>query len=408
MQGGGYGGYGKRYSIKPRFYLILVLLLGLAIWAIVALSNAFATPKIEWGRLSSDQAISAVVLRDEQIVPAPEYGRLSCVAAEGEAVAKDAPVATLFLSGYSDKDNSSLLKLQNDIKDHQKNHIIKDTVYKDLDTINGKIDAKMNEISAAVIANKTEGLAAAEQELKSYMDERKQYMYTITSDKKDETLERMTELEKTLQEKVNQTRKDITAPADGLVSFYLDGYETELTVNGINDMTPNKMKALKDKLLGSGQAFESADIIAAGKPICRIVNPAKWYAIVVMNTRENRFVQGAGCEVTFDGVQETVTAKVLKVLTDGGTSLAVLEVPKGVKEMISMRLVTGHLGQDIEGFRVPRNMITEENGKAYIRLQGAGADRTEVNILGKDDRYVIIEQANGGGDLSIGRPLVKP
>jgi hypothetical protein len=402
-------GYRRRYSVKPRFYIYIVLILGLIVWGLVALLGVFRPARVEWGRLSSDQAITAIVLRDEQIVQAEEYGRLSCIAAESEAVAKGSPVAMLYLSGYSEKDNENLIDLQNTIKDYQTNNVIKDTVYKDLDAINSKIDDKMNEISANVIAHQTQDLAAAEQDLRNYMEERKEYMQTIIT-KPDDTLARMYQQEANLEDKINQTRKTVESPADGLVSFYLDGYETMLTVNGISDMTPAKMKALSDEILSNRQPFTSADIVSAQQPICRIVNPDKWYAVVVMSARENRFIEGMDFDVTFDGLQKTVTTKVLKVAVEGGTALAVLEVPEGVKEMISLRFVSGHLGQDIEGFRVPLNMLLEENGRAYVALQGTGANvnRIEVHILGKDEKYAIIEEASGEGDLAIGLPLVKP
>ena len=32
-----YGGYGKKYHIKPRFYVIIALLLGLSAWGLFAL-----------------------------------------------------------------------------------------------------------------------------------------------------------------------------------------------------------------------------------------------------------------------------------------------------------------------------------------------------------------------------------
>jgi hypothetical protein len=406
---GGYGGRAKRFRVKPRFFVIIALLFGLAVWAIVALTSAFGSPKMEWGRLSSDQAISAIVVRDEQTVYADDVGRLSCVAAEGEAIAKNVPVVTLFLSGYSDKDNASLLTLQNNIKDYQKNQVIKDKVYADLTTINKHIDDKMDEISSAVIAHDTNGLAAAEQELKTLMAQRKQYMRDIIENP-DETLTRYYEQEATLESKIALTRKDVMAPADGLVSFYLDGYETALTVNGISDMTPKKMQELLKKILNGSQPFKSADIVAPRQAIFRIVQPGKWYAVIVMNARENRFVQGVDCDVTFDGLRDTVTAKVMKVTTESGMAMAVLEVPEGAKELLSMRLVTGHLGQDIEGFRVPVNMVSEENGRTYVHLQGAGPNvtRIEVHILGRDERYAIIEEASGAGNLMIGKPLVKP
>jgi hypothetical protein len=229
-------------------------------------------------------------------------------------------------------------------------------------------------------------------------------------DKPDTTLQRMYDLETTLESKIDQTRKSVAAPSDGLVSYYLDGYENVLTVNGLNNMTPNTVKKLRDQILKGAQPFKSADIVAANQPIFRIVNPAKWYAVVVMGSRENQFIEGMNVDVTFDGLPKTVTTKVDKVLTEGGTSLAVLEVPEGVQNIISLRLITGHLGQDIEGFRVPLNMITTEGGKSYIAIQGTGANvnRIQVDVLGRDNRYAIINETSGSGDLKTGLPLVKP
>jgi hypothetical protein len=226
----------------------------------------------------------------------------------------------------------------------------------------------------------------------------------------DDTLSRMYQQEASLQEKIDQTRKAVTAPVAGLVSFYLDGYETSITVDGIAAMTPDKVKALRDKILSASQSFENQDIVAVGQPVCRIVNPGKWYAVIVMNNSENRFVEGTDCDVTFDGLQKTVTTKVLHVATQGDRFLAVLEVPEGVKEIISLRLVGGHLGQDIEGFRVPLNMIFEENGHAYVGIKGSGSgiQRVEVTILGKDGRYAIVKETSGEGALENGLPLAKP
>ena len=131
----------------------------------------------------------------------------------------------------------------------------------------------------------------------------------------------------------------MNAPADGLVSYYLDGYEDVLTVASIDKMTPATMSALMKELEKKSVAFNNDDtVITAGQPICRIVNPAKWYAVVVMNASENQLVEGTEREVSFDGMQKTVNAKIIKVATEGRDSIAVLEFSEGVREMLTLRL----------------------------------------------------------------------
>ena len=58
---------------------------------------------------------------------------------------------------------------------------------------------------------------------------------------------------------------------------------------------------------------------------------------------------------------------------------------------------------------MPLNMVLEENGRAYIGMQGEGANvkRLEVTVLGRDDKYAIIKETADDGLLAIGLPLVR-
>lgn len=403
-----YGSYAKKYRVKPRFYLFLVVLLGLTIWGIAALLSLLKPASIEWGRLSSSQPISAIVLRDETVVLAEEYAKIACIATEGGSVKAGDPLVMQYLTGFSENDIIKLANKRNDIKDYQENNILKDVNDQDLKVLNDKIDAKLKEISDKSINSQTQDLAITEQELRSLMDERKAYMLTKVNP--DDALNLLYQQEASLEEKINRTRKVLPSPAEGLVSFYLDGYEGKLTVASIEKMTPGTMKALMNDLINEGQSYASEETVLKDQAICRIVNPAKWYAVIVMNARENPMIEGTEREVTFDGLQGAVMAKVVKVITEGRNSVSVLEVPEGVPEMLSLRLVNGHLGQDIEGFRVPISMVLEDNGHAYIAIKGAngGAQRVEVTLLGRDEKYAIISETSGQGVLAMGLVLVKP
>lgn len=166
------GGYGRRYRVKPRFYLILVALLGLSVWLFLYLLGAFSEPKVEWGKLEADQTFTAIVLRDEQLITATEYSKLSCLAAEGQKVAKDTDIAMLYLSGYSGTDIENLEKLRNTIKDYQENNVLKSIVNKGLEDYNSNINDKMGEISAKAISRQTQDLAVAEADLRALMQGR--------------------------------------------------------------------------------------------------------------------------------------------------------------------------------------------------------------------------------------------
>ncbi len=400
-----YGGYGRKYRVKPRFYLFLALLLGLTVWGLSVLLNLFKPASIEWGRLSNSQPITAIVLRDESVVLAGEFAKISCIATEGAAVAAGDPLVMQYLTGFSENDLTKLYNLRNDIKDYQENNILKDVNDTDLKALNASIDDKMKQVSDQSISRQTQQLAVTEQELRGLMAERQTYLFNKA--KADDTLDRYYQQQASLEEKINRTRKALASPAAGLVSFYLDGYEQTLTVESIEKMTPGTMKALMDSLIQKSQSYKSEETVLKDQPICRIVNPEKWYAVVVMNARENPMIEGNEIEVTFDGMQKTVLAKAVKVIAEGRNSVAVLEVPDGVAQVLSLRIVNGHLGQDIEGLKVPLKMVAEENGHSYIGIKGVG--RVEVNLLGRDETHAIVSEIAGSeGSLAIGLELIRP
>ncbi len=401
--------FGKQYKIKPRFFIILALLLALLVWGVVSLAAAMRPPRIQWGRLANDQAISAVVLRDETLVQAKANAKLSCIAAEGEAVQRDQPIAMLYTSGYSEKDLEKLIELRAYIKDYQENNIIKNIQDKDLEAINGKINTKMDEISTLTAQGKTQSLLVYEKELKDLMEQRRLYMLEFV--KADEHLNKQYTMESNLQAKIDETRQQVTAPAEGLVSFYLDGFESYLTVAALETMTPEQVRDISGDILSKRTAKAGGEVVEAQQPVCRIVNPSRWYALAVLGSRENPLSEGNTQEVTFDGLKEPVQAKAVKVVNQGRNALVVLEMTAGVQEMLSLRLINGRIGRDISGFLVPVNMLKEDGGKIFLsyRQPQGGVKTVEISVLAKNAKSAVIAEAGADtGALAVGMELVKP
>ncbi len=401
--------FGKQYKIKPRFFIILALLLALLVWGVVSLAAAMRPPRIQWGRLANDQAISAVVLRDETLVQAKANAKLSCIAAEGEAVQRDQPIAMLYTSGYSEKDLEKLIELRAYIKDYQENNIIKNIQDKDLEAINGKINTKMDEISTLTAQGKTQSLLIYEKELKDLMEQRRLYMLEFV--KADEHLNKQYTMESNLQAKIDETRQQVTAPAEGLVSFYLDGFESYLTVAALETMTPEQVRDISGDILSKRTAKAGGEVVEAQQPVCRIVNPSRWYALAVLGSRENPLSEGNTQEVTFDGLKEPVQAKAVKVVNQGRNALVVLEMTAGVQEMLSLRLINGRIGRDISGFLVPVNMLKEDGGKIFLsyRQPQGGVKTVEISVLAKNAKSAVIAEAGADtGALAVGMELVKP
>ena len=120
--------------------------------------------------------------------------------------------------------------------------------------------------------------------------------------------------------------------------------------------------------------------------------------------------EGSQTDLTFDGMREPVTTTVQKVVTEGRNTLVVFKVPEGVQQMISLRLVSGRMGADVAGLRVPVKYLKRDGDKSTVsvRLSNGKTQQIAVKVLGMDDRYAIVGEQSEQGILVQGARLVRP
>ena len=115
-------------------------------------------------------------MRDEQVISAENYGKVSFIATEGEYVTADAQVAQIYKKGYNDKVLSDLLEVQTKIGQYQENNILGDVLDQDLLAINTSIEQKAEEIAAAVNGKTDANLIGLEKDLNRLMADKQEYL----------------------------------------------------------------------------------------------------------------------------------------------------------------------------------------------------------------------------------------
>lgn len=74
-------------------------------------------------------------------------------------------------------------------------------------------------------------------------------------------------------------RQSVTAPRDGLVSFYLDGYESDLRVDTLESLTAEQIHAVLQ-----GRALTGSEAVSRlNTGIFRVVSTDKWYIVLLSN-----------------------------------------------------------------------------------------------------------------------------
>jgi len=198
----------------------------------------------------------------------------------------------------------------------------------------------------------------------------------------------------------------ITAPAAGLFSGLVDGYETVLTPEILETMTAADYRSLQPtSASGSG----------------KMIYGAQWYFAALMRTADMGRI-GVGDEVTLrfqSGLDRDLTMTVQRISDeDNGQRLVVLTSRQHLNLTTLLRQQNAQIIFDsFSGIRVPRSAVrilwedvTDKDGKLVLRsdgtpeqtqitgvysLWGNSARWKPVEILWQEDEYMLVTAADG-------------
>lgn len=196
------------------------------------------------------------------------------------------------------------------------------------------------------------------------------------------------------QDRVNQLSAQassayttVTAPAAGLYSAVVDGYEGVLTLEALEGLTPTGLT----RLAGGQQSV-------AGGSLGKIVTSSGWYfACNLSAAAVGRVNTGDTVTLRFADSNRDFFAQVLRISEEENGMVAVTFFSKQYASLLtglrnqSVEIITG----SATGFRVPKRAVrVKEDGTLGVyRVSGAQANWVSVNILWEEEDYYLITQA---------------
>jgi hypothetical protein len=126
---------------------------------------------------------------------------------------------------------------------------------------------------------------------------------------------------------------------------------------------------------------------------------------------QNTLVKGGVCDISFEGYEEKLlTAHVYNVIEQGRYALVVLQLSDPIGSLLSLRLVDGHIGRSLEGFKVPAGAVREKDGAQGVTVMIDGSPRfIEVEVLAQDSRHAIVKETGQSADrLAKDQQVVMP
>lgn len=399
----------KQGSLNAKIIMLLLLAavavcLGAAAWR--SFRDPFTTVVSYSYTVDDSLEATGFLARQEQVLT-NTGGVVELLPQEGEKVAKGGTVALVYqdASGLERREQLQQLEMEKE----QLEYALERTGAGggDASQLTDQVLDAIAELRAAVAGRDLTDLERQSMDLKSLVYKR-EYAYGGTGEESADAIQAaLDEVDSqisSLSSQAAQSTQSITASQSGIFSGYVDGYESLLTPEVLETVTPAQLDDL------AGQASEE-DQTAVGK----LITDSTWYfACALPQEDAERLVEGRSVTVRFSrdwsGEVDMTVERVGE--PEDGRCAVVLSTDRYLSETTLLRRQTVELVfQSVTGVRVPKQALRvagqtvtdEETGEesavqvtGVYTLVGEQVEFKPVTVLEQGDTFVLVEAAGSG------------
>ena len=390
----------RRKRVTGRFFLFLLALLVIAF--LILRPRLFPSSKetvIMMANADQRQTVDCVIIRDESVTLSESTARVEYIAAEDSLVTEGTTVANLYATGYSESLLNALETTRKKIQDYHK-QLLANIVDSQLQELDQKVNRKAIEFKNLITRQTIGNLKTVASQLETEMVRRQEYLRQ--NKRGDSKLTKLYDEENTRLASIQSWRTVSNADRDGVVSFYIDGDETDLTPSALNTLSIAQVRSVL-----SGERLENTrKTLSDG--IYRIVDQDRWYVAVLyagntwtpMVGQDNYYIQMEG----FDDL--SYTASVHSVQKENDTTLAIFEVRDPVGPLIYKRTGKAQFSITLTGLSVRVEALYNENGQMGVWVYDVpGGTFVPVEVLSTDGTIAMIQPMVEGA-LQLGQTVL--
>lgn len=389
------------YQAGPRqksmmVYLYVSLALLVVVLAAMGISqlldtNQSQTALVTLSGQDTTYSGNALVVRNETVYTQTGVATIRYTAEEGEHVNRGTPICTVYTTGYSAKEVTSLQTHRANLKEHQKALLAAETAP---DTQLQRLDTVVMERAIetqALIRGAHGNLLTQEEMLKAAVQERQSYIRQKYPD--DTKLTRLYDNENNQLQRIDTWTKQYSASDEGIVSFYTDGFEGALNINNYLTYTPQQV-----------QTMLAGEVPSAYKPdkdtsdIYRLVRQHSWSALMMADNADWTPVVGDTYQMLIESFESTtVTATIEGVTKSGGQLLVRLSVNSNVQPMLYTRSCRLQLSKSTITYAVPASAVINQGGiMGVVAMFAEGEYLIPVNVISQDATQAHVVPVNAG------------
>lgn len=338
-------------------------------------SDVFA---IENGKIYEEETKVGYVIRDEKLISSNEYQNgIVTIKSEGSKVAKGDSVFR-YCSPNETKLEEKISELDKEIQKAIEGQNV--SIYStDIQLLEKQIEEKLLLLQNT---NEIEEISQYKSEINSYMIRKAKIAGELSP--AGSYINKLITQRGEFEEQLNSGQRYITSPVSGIVSYKIDGYEENLTIDNINSITKETLNSIKMK---TGQLISSS--VDKGK----VVNNFYCYIATILSS-DNAMSSKEGDVIKLRlSNNHEIPAEIVKIsdFTEG-EAVVIFKITDDVEYLIGYRKISiDIIWWNASGLKVPNSSIITEGDKSYVIRNRVGyTDKILVKVEKKNENYSII------------------
>ncbi len=390
----------RRKRVTGRFYLFLLAVLVVAF--LIARPHLFPEVRqtqIMMANSAQQKVVDCIIIRDEPVTVSESTARVEYVAKENSLIETGDTVANLYTTGYSESLLTNLETTRQNIQAYHKT-LLANIVDADLDRLDTIVNMMALEFKNLITHQTVGNLQTVTEQLETAMVNRQEYLRQ--NKREDNKLTKLYEEENTRLASIQSWRKVSTANRGGVVSFYLDGYENDLTAGNLNELSIQDVRTVL-----SGGKLEATEATQTNG-IYRIVDQDHWYvAILIEGETWTPVVGQEDYYMQMEGFEDlSFNAKVASVQKENGVTLAVFEIDDPMGPLIYKRTGKAQFSITLTGLSVQTKALYNNNGQMGVWVYDVpGGTFVPVEVLSTDGNLSMIQPLVDGA-LQLGQTVL--
>lgn len=388
----GGGSADMKIRVTARFYLVLLLLALLIVYLFRgSIFSSGEIAVISAGAASDGRSVQGVIVRDETVVSEKQVTRVDFVAQENTLVRANQTVAYVYSLEYSKRLINDLNTVRQNIQAYHK-IVLGNELDAQLEVHNLTVQERAVQFKSIVNGTSRGNLLGVVDLLSTAMEDRRAYM--SANKRSDSKLQKYYEDETQRLNAITSWQIAKNAPYEGLVSFYLDGYEAALNASTVENLEISDVETVL-----AGGKLEGPAVSRSQSDVFRIMNQNHWYMLLLSTDGKWNPILDQEYSFRVDGYNELVcTGKVIKVTKSGSKVMATLEVNEPIGSLLYTRSGKVNIGTDMRGLSVSKKALATVSGQTGVWLYdvpGGTFIPVEVLTYKKDGTVLFMPLVDG-------------